>query len=62
MVIGVDTSCVVCGEPVRSCVLPAYCFNCDPNYKRLREEIEAKEKSARLNEKPTIASDNSHKE
>lgn len=31
MVIGVDRRCVSCGVPVRSCVLPAYCFQCDPD-------------------------------
>jgi hypothetical protein len=52
MVIGTLTRCCVCGHPIQSCVLPAYCFGCDPRYANLRAAVAAKEESARLNAKP----------
>jgi hypothetical protein len=41
--IGVPTFCHSCGEPLRSCSLPAYCFNCDLVYQHLRRAAEGVE-------------------
>lgn len=52
MVIGVDTRCQTCGTPVRSCVLPAYCYTCDPAFKSLREMVKKAEAELAENPKP----------
>jgi hypothetical protein len=45
MVAGVESECVICGQPVVSCVLPAYCFRCGPlvreHEERMNEALEA---------------------
>jgi hypothetical protein len=52
MVFGVKTTCVVCGVPVTTCVLPALCFEHDPeNWREVRDAV-ARQQSARLNAKP----------
>lgn len=36
--LGTKTYCTVCRTPLRSCVLPAYCYRCDPRLKGHRRE------------------------
>lgn len=35
--IGSPTQCAGCGKLLRSCVIPAYCWNCNPDTKQFRE-------------------------
>jgi hypothetical protein len=50
--LGVNVQCRSCGVWVTSCVLPAYCFMCNPANRVLIERIHEHAESARLNAKP----------